>query len=156
MVDILKKVQGYWSEEMITSQTVVSKLDLLDFQKNNNVELLDDLKEYFLFLNGTNEKYDANFYAFYDLKQFKNIPDFYKDIQGIPNYQLLNKTLENSFNYFVFADYHIDLFSYAIRLTENKIDNAVFVLCGEKYRQIAGSFSEFLELYLSNSEKLLI
>lgn len=154
MIDILQKTLENWNEQMIANSNVVLKLDLFDFQKNHNVELPDDLKDYFLLLNGTNETYDENFYAFYDLKQFSSIPDFYKDKQGIPNYQLLNKTLENPFNYFVFADYHIDLFSYAIRITESKGDNAVFVLCGEEYFQIADSFSEFLELYLSNSEKL--
>jgi len=58
-------------------------------------------------------------------------------------------------NCFVFADYMSHLFAYAIRLYQHSEDfNEVYLICGDKYKIVASSFSEFLKLYFDDSMDL--
>ena len=128
------------------------------FLSVNNVLMPKDLLEYFKVLNGTGGEYDDNFFQFYSLLQFKKISDEFKDWEnGIQNYRNLEKTLPYFDNYYVFANYFNFLFTYAIRLyPHNDKTNEILVLCGDEYKKIANSFSEFIDLYLNDSEQLLL
>jgi len=47
------------------------------------------------------------------------------------------------------------LFAYAIRLYQHSEDfNEVYLICGDKYKIVASSFSEFLKLYFDDSMDL--
>lgn len=133
----------------------VSDIQITLFEYKYKILLPEDLKLYFKSINGTHGKYDDNFFCFNSLDQFRNIDEELSDWDGIPNYKNLVNTFEQHKNCFVFCDYQFHVFSYAIRLyTKETIKNEVYAVCGEKYKLIADSFTDFLKLYLNQSQKL--
>lgn len=110
---------------------------------------------YFKLLNGTQEEYDGSLFQFYSIGQVKKVKDEYKDWLGIPNYKNIVNTLIESEDYFVVANYSFHLFSYVIKLyPQNSVKNEILVICGDEYKIIANSFSEFIEFYLNDSIEL--
>ncbi len=66
-----------------------------------------------------------------------------------------SNTLEGYKNCFVFGDYMFHIFSYAIRLNSSESGkNEIYIICGDKYKVIANSFSDFVRLYVSDSIEL--
>ena len=147
----LKILAKKWKSDNVEFQRTVGDNELSKFQSSHNIVLPNELINYFKNLNGTGEEYDGNFFQFYSLNQLKTINEEYKDWKGIPNYKNIVNTLIESEQYFVFANYSCHLFSYAIRFnSSHSINNDILVLCGDEYKKIANSFSEFIELYLKD------
>lgn len=155
MENRIKKLKEYWEfEKLIILEPSVDN-ELILFQIRNGVLLPSDLQEYFRIINGTNDGYDVNFFKFFPLSNFKSINDELKYWEGGPDYSNIVNTLIEYKSYFVFADYSINMFSYAIKLySEASVENQILVICGDKYKIIAKSFSEFIDLYLSDSTEL--
>lgn len=151
----LVKLKEIWKLENISNQKIISKHELISFMDTQNIVIPIDMVEYFETLNGTNDDYDCNFFRFCSIFQFKSINDDLKNWKGIPDYSNLINTLPDYKSYYVFADYMFCMFSYAIKLYPNNcIDNNVIVISGDKYKIIANSFNEFMDLYLNNSIEL--
>jgi hypothetical protein len=151
---LLKKLEEKWRGEGIKNYNPINLDYIQTFQNKNDVLLPSDLSEYFKKLNGTSEEYTDELYEFYSIERIKKVSEEFEKWHGIPNYQsLLN--LSEIENLFVFANYSFNLFAYAIKLYHEKMEiNEVFVLCGDNYKKIANSFSEFIELYLNDSIEL--
>lgn len=133
----------------------LKETEIRSFEKQNELTLPKDLIEYFSILNGTNNEYDDKFFKFYSLDHFKKIGEVYEDWKGIPKHFNIVNILPEHEKYYVFADYEINLFAYAIRLHNNiEEENEIIVSCGDEYRKIANSFSEFLDLYFEDSIEL--
>lgn len=155
----MKSKIGYfkeiWELENGTISILPTNDEIIAFQSKNNVLFPYDLMEYFRILNGSNNEYDDRFFRFYSLSNFKSINDELKYWNGIPDYSNIVNTLTEYKSFYVFADFSFCMFSYAIKLyPDTKDNNLVLVLCGDKYRVIANSFSEFIDLYLNNSIEL--
>jgi hypothetical protein len=151
-INILKEK---WETEELKSQVLISNDEISSFEKKNNLVLPNDLVHYFKIINGSNNKYDSNLFKFYDFKNFKSINEGLKDWKGIPDYSNIVNTLEKFENYYVFADYFYNTFTYAIRLyNQSNLKNEVLVICGDEYNVISNSFSKFIELFISNSIEL--
>jgi hypothetical protein len=150
------KLKTVWVSENIAGSIPASSQEILLFQSTNGVTLPGDLVEYFKLINGTNEQYDDRFFHFYSLSQFKSIEDELKNWNGVPDYSGIVATLKDHKKYFVFADHMFHLFSYAIRLNnfEETQENEVLAICGETFKKIANSFSEFVDQYLTDAIKL--
>ena len=130
--------------------------DILNFNSSEKVKLPDDISEYFICLNGSNSKYDNNFFRFYPLNELKKIRDLYQDWSGIPNYKAVTGTFSGAENCFIFADYNIHTLAYGICLyPEGSIANEIYVICGDKYKLLANSFSDFIDLYLNDYSSIL-
>ena len=128
---------------------------LLLFESANGLLLPPDLVEYFKLLENTTDKMDANLYEFYTVDQFKSIKNDLAFSRGIPDYGNIVNTLDGCENCFVFADYQFNLFAYAIRLHRQPEGvNEIYVICGDEYKIIAKSFSDFLDLYFDDSTEL--
>jgi len=150
----LKKLKEKWVFENINNFHSVDTDVLQTFQHENNVVLPNDLEEYFKRLNGTGGEYTDELYEFYSIDCVKKVSEEFQDWKGIPSYQTLLNSNDIK-NLFVFANFSFNLFAYAIKLCPERIDtNEVYVLCGEEYKKIANTFSEFLELYLKDSVEL--
>jgi hypothetical protein len=129
--------------------------DIFLFEEKYGLLIPDDLIDYFKILNGTSEEYDAKFFQFNSLNDFKKIDEAFKEWKGVPNYQKIRETFDYRDTTFIFADFQICLFSYGIQLYKNKPGrNEIYAFCGDEYRVIAYSFTEFLDLYFSESIKL--
>ena len=128
---------------------------LLQFESANGLLLPPDLAEYFRLLDNTTDKIDADLYEFYAFDQFESVKKGLGYWRGIPDYGNIVNTLDGYENCFVFADYQFYLFTYAIRLHQHSEGiNEIYVICGDKYKIIAKSFSDFLDLYFDDSTEL--
>jgi len=73
----------------------------------------------------------------------------------MPDYRNIVHTPGGCEHCFVFADYMAHLFTYAIHLYPDKAaNNEVYLICGDKYKVAAISFSAFMDLYLNDAEEL--
>jgi hypothetical protein len=125
------------------------------FELENSLVLPPDLAEYFKLLDNTTDKLDSNLFQFYTVDQFKSVKNELANWGGIPNYNNIVNTLKECENCFVFADYMFHMFTYAIRLYPNARGvNEIYIICGDKYKIIANSFSDFLDLYFDDSIEL--
>jgi hypothetical protein len=152
----LNKIEEKWIQEGIKAISMAKEEDIRVFESNNILRLPEDMKEYFKKINGTNDQYDDGFVQFYSLFEIKKVNEAYSDWQGVPDYKKIVYTLDEYKKYYVFADYMIHTFCYAIYLDSGNTKNDVLVICGGDYKRIADSFSEFLDLYIGDSDKLQI
>jgi hypothetical protein len=152
MIIIIEKLKNKWLEEKLYFEQPLKKTDIVQFETTNKVLLPNDLKDYFSSINGTNSNYDNDFFCFYSIKNFKSVNEVYKDWTGNPNYSDFLKTPINKDNLFVFADYMINTFSYVITLNQElEVVNPIYVVCGDEYKLVANSFTEFITKYLEDT-----
>jgi SMI1 / KNR4 family (SUKH-1) len=143
--------------EKIRSQLLATENDIKRFRDVHNIQLPDDLVEYFETVNGTDAKYDQNIFQFYSLNNFKSIENMYLDWEGIPDHKAVTKVLPDYQNCFVIADYSIHVISYSIKLLPiQSAENKVYAICGANYKRVAKSFTEFVELYVNSISSLII
>lgn len=132
-----------------------SARDYTSFETATGLKLPEDLKAYFNSVNVTPEAYDKDMFFFYSFSEFISVETKLKPWNGIPDYSNIVNTLENHAQCFVFADYMIQLFTYAIRLNSNNSSvNEIYIICGDKHKVIATSFSGFMKLYDEQSIEL--
>jgi len=150
MADIFDKLMVFWKDIPKPAPSAVKDLEV--FALRNKKSLPNDLAEYFIKLNGTNSEYDANFFRFYSLGEFKTIEEEFVEWNGLPDYSKALGVIPEHNDYYLFADYSFHAFAYAIKLYEKGFSgiNEVCVISGGNYKQIAGSFTEFLELYIKD------
>ncbi len=150
----LEKLKKKWKEESLNNFHPIDMNSIQAFQSKNGVVLPEDLKEFFKSLNGTSEEYTDELYEFYSIERIKKVSEEFQEWKGVPNYQFL-VNLNIIKDLFVFSNFSFNQFVYAIKLSQEETDNnEVYILCGEEYKKIGNTFSEFLDLYLSNSIEL--
>ena len=114
--------------------------DIQVFEERNGVQLPADLREYFQRLNGIDM--DPGLFRFWPLSRV------------IPLKSSSAVALETN-RYFVFADYMVGTWYYAIYLGEDPfVQNRVILPDFPSQPVIAHTFSEFVELYLTDSPRL--
>jgi len=132
-----------WLSEHVALNPGVSDLQLSSFEARYHVCLPQDLRNYFLRTNGM----DVNAVG-RDLVRFWSLEELRPLSKEAP--QLVDRDDPAAGkSLFVFADYSIWAFAYAIRLGSVPEDNEVFVISGTSPDKIADSFSEFVDLYLA-------
>lgn len=125
------------------------------FQDKYDVEIPLDLRKYYLEVNGSGNETLNNLYEFYSINRTKKIYEELMNWRGIPNYGNLN--FVGIENVFVFGEYEFNLHAFGIELHQNiSSENRIFILCGEDFRIIANSFTEFIDLYLNTPEEIYI
>jgi len=125
------------------------------FQKSSGFTLPKDLKCFFSIAESFGKQYNEEMYRFLSANEFRRIDEALSDFRGVPDYSNIVNTLPEYKECFLFADYMFCMFAYAIRLSEKGSEaNDIYIICGDKYKIIASSFTEFLHLYLSGSAKL--
>lgn len=125
------------------------------FQKKYNVEIPQDLRNYYLDINGCGNGTLNNLYEFYSIHRTKKIHEELINWKGIPDYSKLN--FIGMENVFVFGAYEFNLYAFGIKLHQNlSSETSVFILCGENFRLIANNFTEFVDLYLNRPEEIYI
>lgn len=149
------ELQKMWKQSEIELLDLATNEDVLSFQNRTSLVFPDDLRDYFKEINGTNEEYEHSFFKFYSLNGFRSVKDEMSDWGGVPDYRNIINTMNFHSSCYVFSDYTCHLFTYCIRLYERKSSqNEVYIIAGDRFKLIANSFSEFLDLYSENSETL--
>ena len=151
-LDTIKKLLGV-KEKDKTHVTLINKLN--DFESAHGLLIPSDLIEYFKSMDNAVYELNKDLFQFYGFDDFKSVEQELGNWGGVPNYTNLVNTLHDSKDCFVFADYMSHLFAYAIRLYKTQHEaNEIYLICGEQFKVIANSFSEFLGLYLDDSDEL--
>ncbi len=110
------------------------------FEQRNGVKLPADLREYFQRLNGIDM--DAGLFRFWPLARLISL-------------KLPPSVLGEADRYFLFADYMVGTWYYAIYLGDDPfLQNRVILPDFPSHPVIAPNFSEFVELYLTDSPRL--
>ncbi|EFF83031.1 SMI1/KNR4 family protein [Acinetobacter haemolyticus] len=120
--------------------------EVLAFEYKYQLRLSPILRNYFLEFNGTGEGNMADdYFSFFSLAQFRLV-------ESISNSNS-DKILYS--NCFVFSDYLVWCWGYAVELDQIGSDGVVYQVAGTPKRKVADSFTEFLKLYLIDSEGIL-
>ena len=137
-------MKQFWLRYDIKLRRGASEAELREFEQKYNVLLPADLKDYFLTIDGfADSGWDENYITFLPLEEI------------VPLSQEWSRKPETN-SYFIFADFSISCCVYAIHLTNDLIlGNPVFIACDENPEQIAGSFSEFVQAYLTDDNSVL-
>lgn len=126
------------------------------FPDKNDLVLSDELRQYFLNINGYKNEYDDNFFRFFSLEHFKSIEEYFADWNGIPAYKDLFKSLANYNDYYIIADYQCYFTVYLVLLSHKATCfTPVIAAIGGDYKKVANSFSDFIVRYLKNPDDLL-
>jgi hypothetical protein len=115
----------------------VSEEDLEAFERQHGVRLPADMRSYFRLLNGTGSNYadgDEFLLCFWALEKLEPDPEL--------------TTPGKKERWFMFADHCFSAEVYAIRLTPD--GSGPHTVCAKSgMREVAGSFTEFVEMYLA-------
>jgi hypothetical protein len=145
-----ESLRRHWSSNNVEINAGVSEAVLTSFEKKYAVVLPEDLRDYFLCVDGMPpEIVDDGFIRFWTLEEVVPLP------QGAPDYSN-PQYIQGSDSIFLFADYSMWAHAYAIRLTKAPTEsNEVFVIGRDLPSLISNSFSQFVDIYLTNKDQLL-
>ena len=114
--DDLLWARQHWQQAGTIALKTASEAELARFTQERQVQLPADLVRYFALVNGTGGEYDEPFFRFYSLADVQSVAERFHDHHGVPKYSDLLHTWPEYGQFYVFADYMINLFAYAIRL----------------------------------------
>jgi hypothetical protein len=154
----LSKLNAIWKNQKIRTVKSATESQVVEFEVSRNLQLPQDLRDYFTAINGTDGEPDNELFAFCTLAQFQAATQVLGAWQnGTPRHSDVLEKMHSFETCYVFADYFISLIFYAIKLYPTaSAGNEVYAICGEDYKVIAKSFSEFIDLYLQQSSELII
>ena len=144
-------LRHHWLRYEIELEQGVSESELNAFELKNNHYLPEDLRDYFLSVNGMSSgASDDALIRFWMLKEVKPISEGAPEYAG-PTY------IDSADSVFLFADYCIWSHAFGIRLSskKKKQSNKVYVIGYLPAIPIANSFSEFVHIYLTDKERLI-
>src|SRR5690349_7891094 len=141
--ELYQKLRNFWIMQAVESGTGASEAEIAAFESTYQIILPDDVRSYFLKVNGmkkSTEGMDNKMMTFYSLKDVKPLS---KEMEGYE--------IENAESYFVFADYNITSWYYAVQLSGNTEQPAcVFRIdIDGTLTKLERSFSRFIERYFN-------
>jgi hypothetical protein len=142
---------GKWNRERVTIGRPNSLEKIQRFEENHRVRIPEDFRSYLLAANGTGDS-DSNGYWFWPLEQIRSALDDLKTHSSYTNVVLNPKLAQ----FFIFADYLQWSWAFAFRFSEGDAATSdVFRVDGDHLvLRVAGSFGEFVGLYLADSHQL--
>jgi len=144
-----ESLKRHWSSQDVDINAGVSKAQLDSFESKHCVVLPADLRDYFLCVNGmAPDVSDEGMIRFWMLEELQPLT------QGAPAYSDASY-IQHPESLFLFADYSIWAHAYAIRLGSVSLQSHEVVIIGsESPVTIAQSFTEFLDQYLTDKDRL--
>jgi hypothetical protein len=154
MSRIGERLKAHWLAQGLQLPPGVLEVHLQQFEMHFGVTLPDDMREYFLDVNGmggvlTHDdrlNWDDDLFRFWPLQEVQRMSDSqrYEDLK-----------IADRFSYFIFADHSVVLPAYAIRLDSVRTGaHTVIAYEGGQHEAsiVALSFSEFAERYLNGED----
>lgn len=153
MTALSDTLTAHWRSIGLSIAPGNSAEEIAHFEKRHKIRLAEDLRGYLLAVNGMlaigPNDCDPNGFSFWPLERIKTVRE-----ESATHRSPLPQITQPD-QYFVFADYLQWSWAYAIRLDSNQdLPNDVIFVGTQKQKQIAASFSEFVELYLRDAEEL--
>ena len=142
-----QSLRNHWLSHNVEFNVGVSTAALESFEKDNDVILPGDLRDYFLSVNGMlAEATDDVLFRFWMLEEIRSLPE------GAPDYAD-PRYIENPESLFLFADFSLWAHAYAVRLTDTQPKtNEIFLIGSDSPILLFQSFSEFVDSYLTNKD----
>lgn len=142
----------HWTTQGLKIATGAIEQEVLSFESQNRAILPQDFRDYFLKVNGMVQDFqnscDPEGFAFWPLNQVTNVS------KECAKYSPALPVPANPENYFVFADYLQWSWAYAIHLGRSPEAGQVIHLGTLRPKLVAGSFTEFVDLYLQDAKEL--
>jgi hypothetical protein len=143
-IRLCARIEQHWHKDDSAydreRQKRASEEEIQAFEQRNGVRMPADLREYFQRLNGIDSA--PGFFRFFPLSRLVALKS--------PSFAAFETN-----RYFIFADYMVGTWYYAIYLGEDQVlQNRVILLDLPGPPILAPNFSEFVELYLTDSVKL--
>lgn len=144
-----ESLKRHWESHSVDINCGVSESELDSFEAKHGVVLPEDLRDYFLCVNGMRpDVVDDGMIRFWMLEEVKPLP------QGAPEYSD-PRYIQNPESLFLFADYSIWAHAYAIRLESAPLQSNEIVIIGyETPVSLSASFSQFVDRYLTEKDLL--
>lgn len=143
-----ESLRKFWLRQGVKLNLGASEDALAAFEAKYNVHLPSDLRDYFAAVNGFDGSEgwvtDSELITFLGLDEVKSVSEYW------------SPEVADADSYFVFADYSLAAFVYAIRLVNDSGDgSSVVVIYDCEPLKVASSFSEFAKDYLENNQAVL-
>jgi len=153
MPDVWNRVVDRWRRSNIPANAEATDESIAAFESQFQVALPPDVHRYFGMLNGTGQEMDEDMYRFWPLCEVKPVQDELSDANGF--------IYPDRFAYpdcYVFADYMISCWLYAVRLTNDSAQPAPVyrVTAGDvPGEQMAPSFCDFMSRYADDPNSVI-
>jgi len=146
-LDVLDRLESFWYSEwpQVSHRPIAATEEQIQaFEELNHIKLPANLRRYFLRLNGTDGNGDDRMYRFWPISEIAPVAK-----------ELKRFDLPEADRYFLFADFMIESYYFAIYLGNNpSLQNQIVVPDSFGKYPVAFDFSHFLELYLRDDPKL--
>lgn len=148
--ELWQSIVNRWNSHNIPHRRGTQPDEITSFEAKHGVVLPKAVREYFLFVDGTGGNMDEWHFCFWPLSDVKPVyeqldGDHYPDRYAYPDC-------------YVFADYCVDCWDYAFRLTRDSSQPApVFRVTGGDTpgEMMAESFLEFMCRYLAEPDSVM-
>jgi hypothetical protein len=142
-----RQFREFWRHRNLPARAGISANLIAKFEEKHRVLLPNDMRELLTLMDGT-EGFSADDLTLWPLQELKPIPDVFTGA----DYSCLNpqnpQALPNAGSYFVFADWLIYSFCYAIGLGKDVPHGEIVFIDGENWYRCSNSFSAFLGSYM--------
>jgi SMI1 / KNR4 family (SUKH-1) len=156
MDDILDQFCKLLEPKNKRNRRLATDSDIARFSVSRSLQIPPDLRKYFTTVNGTQSGWDG-INEFYPLSQFLPVMQGDAFWHRFPNEKSPIERLPDPDHCYEFANHSLNVVSWCIRLySQSTLTNEVYVVCGPHYRQLADSFTHFIEQYLIDPWSLLI
>ena len=146
MDNVGQKLKAYWHAQNLPISSGSTEEEIATFESRYQVRLPADMREYFYLVNGLDERYmDNDGFTFWSLSRLNPFLEECSVETG--------EGVDNPESYLVFADCYAWSWAYAIDTEQSSTgENRVIIIGVTKSPiRVAGSFTEFIELYLNQS-----
>lgn len=135
-------IKREWERHGVGLRAGATAVEIEGFERKHGIELPQDLADYFRAVDGMGEdEADQLGIRFWSLHELRRV------VAELPTPEA-GRFQE----YFVFADYSMWAHGYAVRLGQPEDD--VIIVGGDQAIAVAASFGEFLQLYLTEPDRL--
>jgi hypothetical protein len=135
---------NFWRSQGLSTAGGATEEQIQSFERQYQLRVCREFRTYLSIVNGILEtdNCDSNIFSFWPLSRLKQVREECPDIEGAKGHE----------SYFVFADYMIWSWAYAINLDSVHLKaGEVVLLGGNRQQRIAESFEEFIRLYIEDS-----
>jgi hypothetical protein len=138
-----ERLQAHWLDTGANVQTTtLTDATVAELERNYDVRLPKDFREYLLQSCPSNENWDQEGTFWWPFDRIKNIPEEYA--HEIKN----DRVARDAAKYLFFADYMIWCWAWAIACGDNE-DRGRIVVVGGSDNFVADSFGQFVDRYIN-------
>jgi hypothetical protein len=139
----------YWQSQSMRLAQPADEAQVKEFERRYDLDMIPEFRAYLMTVNGMlqsgSDDCDSHLFAFWQLDRIRPVVEECPELQLSPE----------EGRYFVFADYMIWSWAYAIDLmAPSATAGNVILVGGLRQQRVSSTFSEFVRLYVEDSREL--